>query len=543
MPLTIFFHSSLPVESAKWEKERPDRTDCEKYSEKMTGLQHFKIVSKIVGYTIITLGLYWIRLKCSKSGMEDLKNLKARHIIHYISRDSKLSYADRIDRVTGKVITHISSKEQELRKKERAARIKRDSGLKNLKQMQTGEIEQLLSDDIRFCMDKVKTYREISKDIKEILRNKKNYFLEHLYKENAALTISIEKYLNFNDHEQTSFHFMQLLAPFLGEEGLEALLKKAISNAKNINQPKKSIYQERFEEFQIAADELSSKNNWFLSLRGYKDLFDIAYDLLSLEDQYSTKFIKIYEKGKSAFEKCLATMKDKVVVNKELKTEIKNHFNEWRRVAFELQKNMAPEIAENLQRNRDSEEARKDYYEVNFNLRKFLRKQLVEAGLDEEIQLAISTNKMNHRFIKIHEDAKKPLQKIKSLLENKPLMQEAIKDCEALILEAREYDKEAEKNYQETSAQKAFMALKSYHDMPQMRDFVTIILEAQIFLEKFYPKEIDPDYFEFYKVLKGSEFFDNITLKAPDKEFYKTFKKYFDHIIDYNGITCKILGI
>lgn len=84
MPFTVYTHRQLPQLSDNWIKSRSDRTGYDKYEIAMTEGTRKRSIAKILTLSILTLGTYFIYLKCSRSGRADLANLKARKIIHYV---------------------------------------------------------------------------------------------------------------------------------------------------------------------------------------------------------------------------------------------------------------------------------------------------------------------------------------------------------------------------------------------------------------------------------------------------------------------------
>ena len=83
--LTVMFHVHLPQNARKWELLDSDRYDCLRYKQQMSSKTRTKIILQIVFFTIATFGLYLVKLNCTQSGINDLKNLKKRRIIHYLS--------------------------------------------------------------------------------------------------------------------------------------------------------------------------------------------------------------------------------------------------------------------------------------------------------------------------------------------------------------------------------------------------------------------------------------------------------------------------
>lgn len=84
MPLTVHLHSKISTYD-RFEKRTTDRKGFSKYTEKMSNLQHRRLIGCIVLLSIITFGGYLVYLNRSKEGHIDLKNLKERKFVHYVA--------------------------------------------------------------------------------------------------------------------------------------------------------------------------------------------------------------------------------------------------------------------------------------------------------------------------------------------------------------------------------------------------------------------------------------------------------------------------
>lgn len=83
MPFTIHTHSNYAF-SQDWSEVAPDRVGYKKYEASMTPSQRRRILISIVALSILTLGIYFVYLKGSKNGKQELANLRKRLITHYV---------------------------------------------------------------------------------------------------------------------------------------------------------------------------------------------------------------------------------------------------------------------------------------------------------------------------------------------------------------------------------------------------------------------------------------------------------------------------
>src|SRR5262249_21620426 len=70
--------------SKNWSEVVSDRMGYKKYETPMTPEQRSRILISIVALSILTLGIYFVYLKCSKMGQQELANLRKRSMCHYV---------------------------------------------------------------------------------------------------------------------------------------------------------------------------------------------------------------------------------------------------------------------------------------------------------------------------------------------------------------------------------------------------------------------------------------------------------------------------
>src|ERR1700722_9519239 len=70
-----------------WEKVNPsDKAGCEKYI--MTEKTHDSMKKKIIALSVVTLGVYYLILKCTKGGKKQLDGLKNWKAARYVKTSS-----------------------------------------------------------------------------------------------------------------------------------------------------------------------------------------------------------------------------------------------------------------------------------------------------------------------------------------------------------------------------------------------------------------------------------------------------------------------
>lgn len=530
MTLTTRFHPHMPPEAHQWKKTTSSSQSCVAFVENMTDGDRRQIIFKIVSYTIISLGLYWIKLKCSKSGQEDLKNLANRHIIHYISHQGLPPTDGEVQDIYHRS-NKVSNKEIERREELRKARTTQRGKINNVESLLNGTNQEEISDLFSTCIKHVRSFQTLCTDISQLVKDKKIRFLQKVYKLNPSLTFALDSFFNLNDNEQNSFNFIKHLSTFIKDTNLESILKTALGKAKDVRKEKKSIYLEPFENFRTAIFKLSNKNEWLISLKDDKELFTLAYELLSLNEQFSGKFIDIYKKSGDNFNRCLDSMHNVLVMDKDIMENIKKHFEDWREIAQILQYNLALDLSGGPSN-------------VVYNLRHYLKKELDDAGLKEEMQRAIAPIEMNYRFIKVHFNgiAGETLLKVKKLLDNDEFKTGARKNCAEIITKAKNEEKDANLKVNAHQTVKAFKMLKYYHSSQKIRDFVSLILEAESIIRELYPTYVDEKYFEFLKILRFSEFYERGNEALCDIGFYKCFQPYFDQLGYFQEFTVIIFN-
>ncbi len=527
MTLTIRYHVQQQIDTSKWKainSEVPN-VKYKVYEEAMSTSNRLKIILEIAWKTIVSFGMYYfIYLKCTKDGKADLENLRKRTFVHYVANDipkeelkaGKVAQDSKI-----KPLHQVSAKEFV----KHHQLIERNK-LREDKQELNIEVVPL-SHLFKTCMQQVHDFRKICLDLKEIIQKKRNYFLDHLHDKNAELTKAIEKFLNLSRDVQDNYHLISLLAPFLKEKDLSFLLKNAIEMTKNAQLDKKSIYHEKFEEFQIAYNSLASKSDWLISIKEEKALFDFTAQMLELGDYYSPSFIPLYNEMKGFFEECLQSMKVEIKVDQGLKNEIGDCFLQWKKMYNSLQENLAHDHS----------------YGVYYSSSMHFKKELEAFGYDEEFQEAVTCNELNRSFISLFFSGKSQdvLKHMQTLLSDSANQEAVSKACQNKVNQAREKEEESLQKVAAAESQEAFQKLqKTFIDQPDYIDAIYAILELEVLLKVQDPDKLDTDFFNFMRTLKHSHFISKGSKAVCDKDFYYDFNPYF-RTIDQKIVTMKSL--
>lgn len=514
MPLTIRFHHHPPADISKWKLVNPNEAQPQYkvYEEEISKCEKFKIILGIVIKSFFTLGTYYfIYLKCTKDGKTDLENLKMRRFVHYVPNQRP----ENVERVSRQGIHQLNVKGIE----QHAALIERNKAHVENQDIQVDVIA--LTDIFKSCMQQVRDCRAICTNIKDVIQNKRAYFLEHIYEKNEALSAALEKFLNLSNEEQDSYNFIRLLAPFLKEKDLSELLKNAVESTKNAQKEKKTVHHEKFEAFQNALDNLSSKLDWLISIRENKLLLQFIGKVFQMGDHYSPSFKPLYEQHKVLYDKCLQSMEAVDEANLEMKKNIEESFLQWKKLKEELEKNLASEIAEQT-------------HGVYYTLNEFLHHQLEEAGFDEEFQSVVDSddsNAINVSYVELHFSGKaqEVLYKVQNLLNDKKNKVAAQRECLKKIEQAKRDQEVALEKAKAPETLAAFEKMKKcFIDSIDYNDAVYAFVEIEILFGTLH-KDI-ANLFEFMKILKKSEFFIKADKAVCDEEFYKDFNEYFPHV-------------
>lgn len=536
MSLTTRFHESNPTDISQWTLVNPNDFNAKYkiYEKTMSTGEHCKIILKIVIKSIFTLGTlgiyYLIYLNCTKDGKADLENLKRRKIVHYVPNNMS-DAAGNVDKYARNF--HLVSPKDMVKHSQLLQR-------NELRDTQSPEIEIIkLSDKLKSCIKKVEDFSHLSDDIQKVLKTKKAYFLDRIYEKNVKLSNDsntnlydrLEEFLSLKADEQNTYNLIRLLSPFFNEVDVSAILKDAVNTARMSQHDKKTIYHRAFEEFREAFNKLNSKTDWLISIREKRDLFEFMHQLHEIgEEEYSPKFIHLYEKFKECYNECLASMEGLIQVDQEIKKQLEASFKIWEELAKHLQKNLAPE--------------EKDYG-VGYTLSDYLHDDLIRLGFNDEFQKAVASvdSNLNFSFIVLYFTGQpnRILNDIQNLLKD-PKIEEAAKiECLKKIEKAKKDDAEILEKVEALDTKQNFDKMKKcFIENTDNNDTVDLLLGVEFFLKADYPDEkLDHEFFGFLKLLKNEFLIDG---KAVcDKYFYLNFNAHFGHIDRYNTVLSDII--
>lgn len=521
MPLTVRFHEHLPVNISKWRPVNPNEAHVKYkvYEETICRREYFKIVLGILLKSFFTLGTYYfIVLRCTDDGKEDLKNLKKRVFVHYLP-NYRPNLA-KVERVSKEKVHLVSEKGIALHT-ELVVR----NQLKEVPEVpnrlkDTALIQEIpLTSLFKIYMKQVQDLRLVCAGVKDIIQSKRAYFLEHLHQQNLELSAAIEKFSNLGLEQQDSYQFIRLLTPFLKDQDFLELLKKAVEVSKKAQHEKKSIYHEKFEEYHEALNRLDSKVDWMIAIHKNKKLFLFVEKMSEFGEHYSPRFGSFYENFKSLYTECLQSM-NQVKVKSSFRKELEENFLKWKKSARELQKNLARGLGEKT-------------FGVSYTLADYLEEQLEKFGFDETFQWAVNANKIDFAFIDLFFSGKAQavLQNIDKLLMDEKIKQAAMNECRKKIQVAKDEEEKAIKEAEEPATRLAFEKMKKcFIQSPDYNDAVFSLVEMELILKTFHPEQVDARFFDFMHTLKQSSFFIKGEKALCDKEFYHDFHNYFTSI-------------
>ncbi len=171
MSLTTRFHVRLPDDSANWKLVNAHEAHAEYriYEESLSRCSQLKIIGGIVIKSLFTCGMYLIILKYTKDGKLDLENLRKRKWVHYV-RNTIPKEDIEIKGMSQKALLkapEVAKRHEELVQQNKKNEIDR-----------LGTNILLLSDVLKSCMKQAQDFRYICNDIKEVVKKKREFFLD-----------------------------------------------------------------------------------------------------------------------------------------------------------------------------------------------------------------------------------------------------------------------------------------------------------------------------------------------------------------------------
>lgn len=524
MSLTNRFHSAMPSNSVHWIPVNPSAVHGRYliYHEPMSKCSRIRLTSGIVIKSMVTLGIYYfICLRCTKDGKLDLENLKKKIFVHHV-----LNKDHRITQISQELVHSKASEDgmppihlvssQEI--KEHGQLLERNQK----REEKRPPVEVIfLTNIFQDCMEKVQDFRHLCNDIKKIVNAKRNHFLDHLYEKNQNLASALEKFLNGSLQQRDSFTFIRLLAPFLKEKDLAAMIREAMHSAASAHLEHKTTYHLKFEEFRMAFNHLTSKADWLISISRDSDLLHFVAEMEAFGENYSPSFKNIYDKNSQLYNRCLLSMKE-VSIDLEMKNSIVACFKKWKNVKDELYKNLALELKE------------KKNYDVYHSLGEHhLKDQLETIGFNADFQATVVSNEITANFISryVFGQAEEILHKVELLLTDSKLKQAAIDECQKKVKQAEWESENMREKIEAAETKMAFIKMKrNFIEHPAFNKAVCIIVETEFLFRASHPKNMDQNFFNFFHTLKFSEFFINGVDAKRNQTFYLDFKDYFNSI-------------
>jgi hypothetical protein len=516
MSLTVYYHPDSTLGNDKGTLIASEDDRYFKYESDMTRWQLIKIAAQIAIKIIYTLGGYLFFYKCSREAQIDFANLKKRKFIHYYKKNS-LEINEKnplLPQPLFDLAPALEFRESPLRSKSSAS---------DIADNQVIPLEKIYKN----LIDQAKEYRHLQQGVEELIKRKRACLLDHLYEESKEIAIALEKFLNLYTEQQDCCQFIRLLSPFLEDAHLMAAFQRAIENAKNTSPEQRTIYHEKFEEFQQSYADLSSPAEWLISICEKADLFNFAQEMLALGEYYSPQFQALYKAKEKIYSECLASMQEEIAADEDLKTSIWQMYQDFACIQDELERNLAADM-------------QGPTYEVYYTLGIFLKDILVEKGYTEELEAAIHSNEVGYTFIRLFffTKTKETLEALKRLLKDKDTRRAAENACLHEIAKQKAKNQEAKKLLKAAPTLHAFKRLSFYSKQAIFRDSIGTLVDIEPLINaKFY----DSKFFSFVRQLKRSEFFKNHQSPVCDIDFYLDFSPYFDQLETYISAIHKIV--
>lgn len=505
MSLTVVYHTDSISNYKKWNLTESNHDEYTyMYVEKMSVGKRIQIIFKMVVKGLLTLGGYFLCSRCTNAHI-DITNLRKRVILHYFE---KMDPEDILVNQIGQ--QHIIKDDEVKKHQSRLA--------DNFVDISPKRSEQEKKLIIKNWFDKAEEFRRLHQNIKEIIESKRNYLLDQLHEKNPEMSHALEKFLNLYEGQQDCERFIRLLSPFIKSEKLTALLKETIERAKNMQDEGRTRHHDDFEKFREAYDLLEERElDWLISIKDHKPLFNFVEAVLSLGSQYSPRF-KDYCKN-NLLDECLNSMHKKIPVDEKIKTSLEKNFEKCQQAVNEIQKNLVYQVAE-------------ETYDVIFTLEDHFKKNLDDAGYDQDFQVAVN-DLLSCAFIRYHEskEAERIYNKILEIINLYQLNKKAIDDeCLHKINQARLLKEVAKKNVGLKETERAFELLKEIHINQDLRDAVIKLVDVAPLMQMDKSLDYNAQFYDFFRVLKNSEFFRLGLGAVCDEQFYEEFYKYFKKV-------------
>jgi hypothetical protein len=504
MTLTVSYHTQLPENHKEWTFVDKSYKQS-RYTQVMSCCARLKIIIGIVVKTIFTFGMYYfIYMRCSANGKMDLENLKKHVFVHYVAHEkTKVEEEEDQNETISDDVAQQKHKEQLERNKKRA--------------QDDPEVIINLTDILKIYKKKVDNFRKISSDIKEIIKTKKEHFLDLIAENETDLTTALHKFLKLEESKQTNYNFMRLLSSFLKKEDLSKILNDALDKAKSASD-KKTIYHEAFEQFQSAYRELGAKKiEWLISIQQTK-LCEFILPLLELGDQYTPQFRSLYDSYKGLWQECLESMQKDIPCETKTKELLGENFTKWKEIDNQLQKNIAADITDNN-------------WGVHYTLLQQFGETLQSKGFNEELRYALAPNEMSAAFVCLFSSPStdEVYKQIEELLKDDSTLKKAQAKCKEEIEKAKIKNEEAEKQIKQIETKDAFKKMKKcFIDQKDYNDAITSFVDMGLLLETNDLNLIL--FFNFVRTIKDSPFFVKGSKAICDIEFYEDFHPYFQHL-------------
>lgn len=488
MPSTIQFHSEKFQIPERWQSLQSDKTDFRKYSEEMSPKMLTHKIVEIAFLSALTFGGYIFYLGCTKNGHSLFNQLRKRQIIHYVSYGKNRPTLDQNNKTQFHHKNHADGHTKKLEK------------------------TNITDQEIKEAIEEIKTYRELMKELLDIVKEKRGIFIEQLAdyakdRESRLMLTAIEKFLSLKRESHSCLNFLRQLAPFfLNKKNLE-IFKNSLKLAGEIQAKDISAGEKAFIRFEKAYHSLDQdqKLDWLLTMM-HRNYFNELVEILSTPF-YSAAFARIYKNRPELIETEMLPSLANFEKNETKREELKKAFLDGKKLSKQLSQNLTEE--------------KSLIFSVSDFILKYGTDESLKLCLEEFMQILNGTNTPDQiKFFHYYSLDKMDLHRLSKALEND--QQAALEKCQTLLEDAKAKEVEEKRLLNQKEVIAAFELLKSLSE--NYRDTIKLSRELNCL---FKAKRKGSKKFECLEKLHKFSFYG---LKKPNGRFFREFSPYFSII-------------
>lgn len=353
----------------KWKEVTNDNDEMKGYKKYTETLPSKR--GQVIALSIISFGIYYLVLRCTKGGRDTLANLKGRTVIHYVE-EAKGSGSE-------------SKAAQKAKNKGSSSKTASKSHVTGTNTLGVN-LDKLNTQILNNVFEDIGNFNQILNNLKTVVQtDKMGMLIQDLRKSgNKELVKDIEKFLKQNEADQTSYSFLEHISKWLKNDDVINLLQK--SAKKVVETPKKKTEVEKArDDFREKFDVLKENNkleDWLYSFKDDKDKLDFACKLVeaSLWRWCTSDFSELYNSKKDLIDECIKEIDQ---VNEGASPEAPEEFKEEMQKYIKEYKKLYKEVTTSL--NESVDYSLKNYFEATQSL-------LFKAKLKAFIDIAPAAN-------------------------------------------------------------------------------------------------------------------------------------------------------